>query len=168
MQIPLSFSFGSLSLKVFFNYLFSKKKMLPVNFVPWRTSHSALSQMILQRSQALHKAQAILAKVNLSQLAQLLRVRRKVPRLKSISAQLEPLEVLDARCDVVVGVLDHGSGAPWPFLLVDILVRDFFDPARFSPIRSFSNENLKYSLFTPCHYRLNIHPKYLPRIILPN
>ena len=42
-------------------YLFSKKKTLPVNFVPWRTSHSALSQMILQRSQALHKAQAILA-----------------------------------------------------------------------------------------------------------
>ena len=111
---------------------------LPVNFVPRRASHSALSQMILQRSQALHKAQAILAEVDLSQLAQLLRVRRKVPRLKSISPQLEPLEVLDARSDVIMRILNHRSGAPWPLFFVDIFdVGDFFDPARFSPKTSF-------------------------------
>lgn len=70
--------------------------------------------MSLQTLQALEVLEAELAEVEDGQRGQLLRVRGKIPGLESMAAQLNAVDVLHARDDIVMAAVGHQApGHAW-------------------------------------------------------
>ena len=87
-----------------------RERMLAVDLVAGRMVELALDAVPLQALHRRHELQAVLAHVHDRTLRELLRIGREVPRLDEMSTQIDRLNVLDARDDVLVRRRRHAAG----------------------------------------------------------